>query len=210
MDGSEDCHKKQDEVCYALYDIATGAILKIPETAVRNLNAAGAPQICHALRVRVTAPEALDYERGLLVEVPEAGLAHVVLRNCRGHSTTLRTSAEPRNLEFRGGLLSWDTGHPAEEFEEEVAGSRFHFLQHGTITSYAVNTRRERHAWKIPVLPLHITGNQGSKTALGAFGYSAHTDYAVFWVASEQLVKSCGSESCSSEVVTSSLYSAPL
>ena len=103
---AEVCGKKKNEVCYALYDIASRRIRKIPETAIRNLNVPGAPEICHALRAGITAPEALEYEHGMLAELQGEVPAHVVLRNCDAQRTTLRSGGEPRDLEFRGGLLT--------------------------------------------------------------------------------------------------------
>ena len=96
------------------------------------------------------------------------------------------------------------------DFAEEEPGARYlHYFQSGTIVSYAITTL-ERHTWKIPALPLDITENEEQKSARGAFGSSAHTDYAVFWVASEQLSKGCSTETCDSEVESSSIYSARL
>jgi hypothetical protein len=92
---------------------------------------------------------------------------------------------EPENVDLSGGLLSWDTGHGGTSYQdEEIYPDAGGALEHGSLSSYALASAR-RHRFGLPRLRLY-TGS--SRPAIGIFGYSTHTDSAVFWIAARTLV----------------------
>jgi hypothetical protein len=213
------CHRTQrHEGCTVLLDLATGAMSKFPESQVRDIDRPGAPLVCPALRRKLFLWEKSDfaeefsYAGGLLAEPErfgEAPVRHVRIDGCHGDPLLLPTSPLPLNLQLAGGLLTWDTGHWASEFENGlVEGPRAgRELRHGTLFSYNLHTGRRR-TWALPLLPLHVLGREFSSIS-GVFGYSAHTDYNVFWVATQSI--DCGGEKglCSAGE-PSAIYVAPL
>jgi hypothetical protein len=109
-----------------------------------------------------------------------------------------RTEGEPSNFELGGGLLTWDTGHSAVNFEpNEETASR------GTLSSYQLSSGKRR-TWKLPRLSINRGQDDESP---GVYGYSAHTANTVFWIATRMLV---GVGEGSVAVGTSSIYAAPL
>jgi hypothetical protein len=116
----------------------------------------------------------------------------VQLEGCHGHKLTIRGTGEALNLDLRGGVLSWDTGHDASSFEGGSAG--------GKVVSYSLRTHRRR-TWRLPLLP--VVGREAGLR--GAFGYSTHTANTIFWIATERLA------GAKSEVIdTSAVYAASM
>jgi hypothetical protein len=203
---------REHESCIALFDLATGAVSYRPPSQVLNLDLPGAPQICPALRGGVLAAKKantnLAYGSGVFAHLTR-DRRNVQVDRCSGHATVLpgpsgstkagrRTEGEPSNFELGGGLLTWDTGHSAVNFEpNEETASR------GTLTSYSLSSRRLR-TWKLP----RLSNNRGQDDeSPGVYGYSAHTANAVFWIATRTLL-GVGQEGVA--VGTSSIYAAPL
>jgi hypothetical protein len=203
---------REHEPCIALFDLATGAVSYRPPAQVLNLDRPGAPQICSGLRRGALAAKKADtnfaYGSGVFVHLTR-DRRNVQFDRCSGHSTVLpgpagsmksgrRTEGEPSNFELGGGLLTWDTGHGAVNFEpnEETAFR-------GTLSSYQLSSGRLR-TWKLP----RMSNNRGQDDeSPGVYGYSAHTANTVFWIATRMLV---GVGEGSVAVGTSSIYAAPL
>jgi hypothetical protein len=202
----------EHESCIALFDLATGAVSYRSPSQVLNLDRPGAPQICPALRPGVLAAKKantnLAYGNGIFVHLTR-DRRNVRADRCSGHSTVLpgpagsmksgrRTEGEPSNFELGGGLLTWDTGHSAVNFEpNEETASR------GTLSSYQLSSGKRR-TWKLPRLSINRGQDDESP---GVYGYSAHTANTVFWIATRMLV---GVGEGSVAVGTSSIYAAPL
>jgi hypothetical protein len=107
------------------------------------------------------------------------------------------TEGELSNFELGGGLLTWDTGHSAVNFEpnEETSSS-------GTLSSYRPSNGKRR-TWKLPRLSINRGQDDESP---GVCGYSAHTANTVFWIATRFLV---GAGEEGGAVGVSSVYAAP-
>lgn len=183
---------KRHEGCIALYEIATGAVHKVPEAHVPDLDRPGAPPACAAFRHKLLRlnreelPVQFSYSEGALattVQIGEAPVRELRVDRCHRRPTTLHIHAEPENIQLRGGILSWDTARPGDGYEEEEGPKEEAQLGRDTLTTYGLDTRRRRN-WALPRLPLQ-TGQPQPVT--GVFGYSAHTDYAVFWIAARSL-----------------------
>jgi hypothetical protein len=200
-----DCRQSASEgrrgvLCIALYDIASGAISYRPESQLPDLDRAGAPPICASLRNRLIAEEkagvlgrTLAYRAGYLARPIGRG-GDVALERCNGRRTILHGAGEPENFDLRGGLLTWDTGHPGEQFQN---GSE---VSHGALWSYQPSTGRRRH-WTLPRLRLI-----GENPVSGVLGYSTHTLNTVFWIATRTVVIN----EAGFTVGTSSIYAAKL
>ena len=122
------------------------------------------------------------------------------IERCHGPATIVPVRPEPQNLEQNpwnvevgGGLVTWDTGHPSGEFDAElVAGpSARGDLSHATLSSYRLKTQQLR-SWRLPPRRLALLGREKNEWPVGVFGYSAHTRFAVFWLAAQDL--SCQNE----------------
>jgi hypothetical protein len=141
-----------------------------------------------------------------------------VLIPCEGPSTLVPVHSERFNLEpllspdLNGDLLTWSTGHPTSAYEaEEIAGPGHGNLRHGILGSYNLRTHK-RQLWMLPLLRLHVTrylSGRGDANVVGTFGFSAHTDYAAFWIAAHDA--SCTeSETCPLENEVFAIYEAHL
>ena len=189
--------------CIVLYDIATRAVTYRPQSLLPDLDQQGAPPICKRLRdVLVLADSRgiesghFAYDDGLLAR-SAAHVGDVRIDHCRGRPTVLHGRGEAENFDLRGGVLTWDTGHPGTQYSGQGLDR-----SHNTITSYNLATRRS-HTWALPRLPLLDTGLE--RPPLGALGYSTHTRNMVFWFAARTV---SGTEV--RFVNTSSVYSATI
>ena len=185
--------EREDVLCRALYDIATGIVTFRPEHEWPDLDRAGAPSACPKL-LRILLPEspattegeyqvARDavYSDGLLATFG-ARRHQVKLERCGGHATILHCSCEPVDFDLGGGLLTWDTGHLASEYDyNEAYGID---VSHGRLWSYDLHSHR-RQSWTLPRRPLVL--NNGFPPRLGVFGWSTHTSNTVFWIAALEL-----------------------
>jgi hypothetical protein len=135
-----------------------------------------------------------DGVAALADEHGEAGITHIRIERCGGQTTRVAIPAEPLNLEphlwnpeLGGGLLTWDTGHVSAAYDqEELEPTARGDLRHATLTSYGLNTGAV-HRWRLPALVLRLLGREKSEWTRGVFGYSAHTRFAVFWIAAREL-----------------------
>src|ERR1700737_1598265 len=210
------CHRpRRHEGCTALYDIATRVMTEVPETRVPDPDRPGAPPICHGLRAKVFGLSKRDnfeglgplaplesrfsYSDGFVAEPEEMGEApirHLRIDRCHGRATILPAPYERRNLEpppwdveLRAGILTWDTGHVSEAWVQELEQepNAVADLRHGTLSAYDLHTAKLR-SWELPRLTLAVTtGGPEPYRVLGTFGYSAHTDYDLFWVAARSI-----------------------
>jgi hypothetical protein len=194
--------KTLGEVCVGLYDIVTGAILDRAAWQVPDLDRAGAPPICRALRSSVLAEREVGLSR--LWSYANSVFAHadvlstdVHIDRCRGRSIVLHGRGSSRDIDVRGRVLTWDTGHDATDHEAQED------LSHETLTSYRLTTGQRRR-WALPSLSLLQGGFLGSES--GVFGYSTHTANTVFWIASRTI--GYANEGRTSFVETSSVYAA--
>jgi len=197
-----------------LYDIATATSTSLHRPADLDAPGASTNGICPAVRHLVLRyqPQGLfktfAYQGGLFAQ-GTGKHDDVQLDRCHGRPTILpgpsepvksplRTGGEPSNFELGGGLLTWDTGHSAVNFEpNEETASR------GTLSSYRPSTGRLR-TWKLP----RLSNNRGQDDeSPGVYGYSAHTANTVFWIATRTLI-GLGEEGIA--VGTSSVYAASL
>ncbi|MGO8904760.1 MAG: hypothetical protein ACLQMH_03965 [Solirubrobacteraceae bacterium] len=169
--------------CAALYEIATATVSYRPEDSWgAQLDRSGAPPICARFRQKVLAErtgeeEEQAYADGLYVHASRNG-HDVKIERCKGASITLRGQGTPRDFDLRGGVLTWDTGHPGGESESEPKDAAG--LQRGMLFSYDPATRKRR-SWILPRLSL-LSDSEGA-TVHGVFGYSTHTTTMVFWLA---------------------------
>jgi hypothetical protein len=111
----------------------------------------------------------------------EAPVTRIRIRRCNGHSKTISTAPEPRDLILLGSLLTWDTGHAGTDVntEAEAEGGDTH---RGRLWSYQTATHTRRS------LPLpQTTTIVGSRKAHGVFGYSSHAGKTLFWIAARTL-----------------------
>jgi hypothetical protein len=183
-DAKDRCRQTKDEVkrraeCIALYDIATGVMSDRPQSQVADPDRPGAPPVCPALVARLVeenlvlgeAPwlDLAGYSDGILAA--EASRPIRIYR-CHGRPMTLPSYGEDRNLQLRGGLLSWDSGHNAATFQEGDDAS------HGTISSYRLATG-ERQRLALP----RIRVLMGEHPTPRVFGYSTHAANMLFWIA---------------------------
>ncbi|HEY4451206.1 MAG TPA: hypothetical protein VGN13_06385 [Solirubrobacteraceae bacterium] len=237
------CHRsKRHESCTALYAIATGSVSLIPESRVPDPNRRGAPPLCPALRRKLfrrsefetleglgsLAPlgSGFSYGEGVLAEVepePAVGASfggNVLIYRCHGSKLVLRNPREGRlrhpfagNLELDAGLLTWDTGHLASDFEEEEEdGGAEEELRQGTLSAYRLKMH-QRRSWRLPVLPLKIIeapeNGTPSRVVRGVFGYSAHTAHDIFWIRAQSLSRYCD-KVCAVTAEASAIYEARL
>ncbi|HUB36798.1 MAG TPA: hypothetical protein VL972_08235, partial [Solirubrobacteraceae bacterium] len=189
---------RENKPCIALYNISTGAVSYGPQSQIVDLDRPGAPLICRTLRNTLgreranTHSNLYSYSAGLLARAVKVGSASVQINRCHGKRTILHAHGEEaRDLDIRGGLLTWDTGHEAALFEPDTE------LLTGVLSSYRPSTHR-RHSWQLPRLTIPGRGK-------GAFGYSTHTANTIFWIATESLG---GQED--NAVLTSAVYALPI
>jgi hypothetical protein len=191
--------RRNNEPCTALYDIMTRVVSQRPQWQVGNLDRPGAPLVCRALRGTLLAERMahrtylFDYRDGLLAR-PAGNHGNVQIDRCRGRPTILHARGEPVNFDLRGGVLTWDTGHNLETFNEDLED-----IARGTVFSYRLGTH-QRHSWQLPRLRV---GGISSPTAV--LGYSTHTANTIFWVAPENDI---GIEL--RQIGTSAVYATPL
>lgn len=180
-----------------------------------------------------------SYREGLLArpegllkrEIPDF-VKHLIVDRCHGPSMLVPAHAERRepnggwHPELSGGTLTWDTA-PNNiwavnlwEQQEEARASRRQAGPPGTLVSYNLHTHAT-NTWALPVLKLRLTVEFFRPLihqVSGTFGYSAHTDREVFWIATRSLsCQAAGSSSggldeehCDGEPghVVSSVYTA--
>jgi hypothetical protein len=234
---------RRHEGCLALYDIATSAISEVAESDLPDPDRPGARAVCRALQSRVSkviraqtleglgplSPLQSDfgYSDGLLAE-PEGldrnefaePVRHLLIVPCHGRTMLVPAHAERGNLEpygwdlqFAGGLLTWDTGHLIGSYnQEEESGTRGADLRHGILGSYDLHVHRSE-IWRLPVLALHGTRELVSPSKVvvkGTFGYSAHTDQDVFWIAARSFSCVFGEGGCAPEHEVFAIYAARL
>jgi hypothetical protein len=184
------CHgMRRHEGCTTLYDIATGGLSNVRDTQIPDLDRPGAPALCRRLRrtlfkMEGQVAEDFSYSNGGSGEVGDAFYdprsRRVDIEGCHRPKLSLHLRSEPRNIELRGGVLTWDTG--ASSAEEEGIDTR-----HATLTSYSLSSRR-RHTWPLPPLPINLNGGEPSEAnSVGVFGYSAHTSNTLFWIADRSM-----------------------
>jgi hypothetical protein len=173
-----------EQVCRALYDIATGAISYRPLSQQPDLDRPNAAPICARLGRKLNFAEErstqFGYWDGILVEVAQRR-GDVIIERCNGRPVTLGGSGEPEYLDARGGLLTWDTGHPADSLQAEETGElKNGELRRGTLFSDVLATHKRR-SWRLPQRSLE--GEVLVAPTNGVFGYSTHTRNMVFWIA---------------------------
>ncbi|HLH14863.1 MAG TPA: hypothetical protein VKV16_08750 [Solirubrobacteraceae bacterium] len=165
--------------CFALYDLATGAISVRRAPAVVNLDRPGAPatSLCPSLRRRILAaeravvPPSFAYESGLFVHAAKRK-GYVEIDRCKRPPIMLSGRGEPRGFQLSGGVLSWDTGYPPSG-----AGGERETGRSSTVSAYWPASG-SRLAWRLPARKL-----LGGGPSPVVFGYSAHTQHAIFWAA---------------------------
>jgi hypothetical protein len=187
------------DTCFALYDLATGAISVRRSPAIVDLDRPGAPAapLCPALRRRILAaqraavPPSFAYENGSFVH-PAKRAGYVEIDRCKRPPVLLAGRGEPRDFDLSAGVLSWDTGYPTSGVDEEGESP-----YPSVLNAYQLATGRRR-SWRLPrrVLP-------GESRPVG-FGYSTHTSQTVFWIAD----RSVNHGKTGLIVETSSIYSA--
>ena len=186
--------------CFALYDLATGAISVRRAPAIVDLNRPGAlaAPLCPALRRRILAAErtaapSFAYERGLFVHAAKRA-GYVEIDRCKRPPIVLAGRGEPRDFDLSAGLLTWDTGYPTSGIDEEGESP-----YPSVLNAYQLETGRRR-SWRLPVRVLP------GETRPVVFGYSTHTSQTVFWIAD----RSVNYGKTGLIVETSSIYSARL
>jgi hypothetical protein len=185
--------------CFALYNLATGAISVRRAPAIVDLDRPGAPAapLCPALRRRILAaqraevPPSFAYEDGLFVHAAKR-VGYVEIDRCKRPPIVLSGRGEPRDFDLSAGLLTWDTGYPTSGVDEEGESP-----YPSVLNAYQLATGRRR-SWRLPrrVLP--------GETRPVVFGYSTHTSQTVFWIAD----RSVNYGKTGLIVETSSIYSA--
>jgi hypothetical protein len=174
---------REDKPCRALYDIATGAVSYRPRSQVGDLDKPGAPLVCQALKGALVRASSHSYSAGLLARPVVEGSESVQIDGCRGRRTVLAVkkprkgvlqSGGAENLDIRGGLLTWDTGHGVEGFALATESPT------GALYGYQLRTHR-RYIWQLPVRGPSPGGFPGT------FGYSTHTANTLFWIAIENI-----------------------
>ena len=191
--------KRREAPCIALYDIATGAVSYRPQSQVGDLDRAGAPLVCPALRQKVIADRATnagDYSDQLFGEPGEP----LPIWRCHGRPILIRHAGVASDLNIHGGLASWDDGHQASE----CGGGECSLpaVRHGTVSAYSLATGRR---WSLKPPARRVNVGIGPPV-LGVFGYSTHTRNMLFWVATRELAFA----EVGSVVASSAVYAAKL
>ena len=164
--------------CIALLNIATGTISYRPRHDAGDLDRQDAT-VCPALRAKANRLDPLsgDAFDGELFAEPGSPL-----RIWRCHGAPLEVPGTrldaPGEVNIAGGrLISWDTGHYAPNCLEHE-----HCEPHpwrGNVYVYSVRSGR---SWKLRP-PTRCVEVDYEIRPCGVFGYSAHTDHLVYWVA---------------------------
>lgn len=173
--------------CTALYEISTGVVSYRPFGSPQaELDRAGAPLACSRLRQKAgyeslgtEGEERNDYANGLYVHA--ARNRDVMIERCNGKSITLKDRGSPRDFDVRGGMLTWDTGHPGSELQDYEPDKG-----PGSLFSYDLATRTRR-SWPLPKLAVDTEAGEGTPPIHGVFGYSTHTSKMVFWLATRKV-----------------------
>ena len=168
--------------CLTLTELATGRVSGRRESAIPDLDRAGAPRvtICRALRRLVSrellAPSPRPYAySGRLFAHPAKRQGYLELDRCKGPPTLIAGRGAPRDFDLRDGLLTWDTGNrPSAEPSE---GSAFPSV----LGAYDLSTG-SRRTWQLPRLSV-----AGESPGLRSLGYSEHVGRRVFWIATRTL-----------------------
>jgi hypothetical protein len=171
--------------CAAFYEIATGIVSYRPfGSPLAELDRSGAPLVCSRLREKAgyeslgtEGEEHKGYANGLYVHA--ARNSDLKIERCNGKSITIKGRRSPRDFDVRGGLLTWDTGHPGSELQDYEPNEG-----PGSLFSYDLATRKQR-GWDLPKLPV-FTESEGAPIH-GVFGYSTHTSTMVFWLATRKV-----------------------
>jgi hypothetical protein len=171
-----------------LYDIATGASRPLRRVADLDRRGASTNGICPAVRRLVIDNPWDGWRKGYAFQgnlfVRRFGVrGDVQIDHCNGRATVLHARGgpdvcrgEPLHFDLRGGVLSWDTGCEGELAEPDAQPFR------GRLYSYVLSTHR-RDSWPLPAL----TVRGGEEPVTGTYGYSAHTQNTVFWIAARTL-----------------------
>jgi hypothetical protein len=192
----------EEDACLALYDIATGALSYRRQSQAPDLDRAGAPPVCNALRGRLLAERnnsaigEFAYSQGLLVTLGSDG-KKVRLSRCRGQSKDLASRRKAENLDLAGGLLTWDT---ARAGNSAPVGTEERVIDHGALWSYEAATGRRRE-WQLP----RETTRFYSHRVRAVLGRSAHAGKTLFWIAAATV-----NGSPSPSVETSAVYVAQM
>lgn len=235
---SERCpNRRPHEGCEALYAIATGKVTDVAQRLVPDLNRAGAPPLCRALRAKARAfsehefqPDVLAatyfgygegelvYPEGLLREDIAEPLEHLHLDRCHGAPRLIPTHSVSRadrdgnvlNIVLADGFVTWDTARFSEEYAEEPEQSANIFGK-AAVVAYDLRTS-VRRSWSPPALRLTVTeaGTGRVEREMGIFGYAVHTADDVVWVAERSDIRNCGEKGCSTTVKDSAIYIAPI
>jgi hypothetical protein len=177
--------RANDDPCIALYDLATGALTHRPQSQVGDLDRPGAPIICRRLRSKVIAAREAVHDGGILayadgVFAERVGRGGIRIERCHGGGAFLGVRGDVENIDVRSGILTWDTGHPAEDFQAESVEPGTD-INHGNLWRYDLASRR-RQTWTLPRIPL-----VEEHPIPRVLGYSAHTRKAVFWIAARKV-----------------------
>jgi hypothetical protein len=101
----------------------------------------------------------------------------------------------------RGGLLTWDMGRNLGGGEDGVA--------HAKLSTHGLSNRRRR-SWTLPEFTVYDEGTPKREAySRGAWGYSSHTRYMVFWIAA-RTCEYAGRESGCEVTQVASVYAARL
>jgi hypothetical protein len=196
QDASE---RRRRQPCIGLYDVGTGQLSSRPQSAAPDLDRAGAPPICPAIRRRYDEGR-IWYSNGVLFL---AGEKTAEILRCNGTARMIAISPHAVELQVRGGLISWDTGADASELDRPWQGLS------GQLTAYRINGGR-RYTFQLPRLAVPgVRGqveNESEPPKPGVYGYATHTSNTVFWVATRTV--SPGETGVSVE--TSEIYAAKL
>jgi hypothetical protein len=199
--------KREHDPCIALYEIDTGAVSYRPQSRPGDLDRSGAPLVCPALRKKVIEEpkEVMNnptvfsgYEGDLFGEAGQS----LRISRCHGRPIVVgdRHRGEPHfDLDTRGGLVSWDSGHNVLECAYEGCSSAL--VRHGSVSAYS---RAARRRWTVAAPERPVYGEQQS--FVGTFGYSSHTRTMLFWIAPRTL----GSDPAGDHVEQSTVYAAKI
>ncbi|MHB1860581.1 MAG: hypothetical protein ACYCUM_10830 [Solirubrobacteraceae bacterium] len=173
---------------HVLYDIASRQVRKSPPVNRVDLNApsGSTDAVCPRLRRRLRPllgreeTELFAFTHKLLANSGHGG--NVLLDRCEGAARTLHALKKEqfaRNVEVRGGFLTWNTG-----LTEEGGGLN----AHGRLYAYNLATHRQT-SWALPVR-LGVPTEERH----GTFGYSSHTKSCVFWLADAEATEGGAAE----------------
>jgi hypothetical protein len=186
--------------CISLYEIATGTVSYRPQSQPADLDRPGAPLVCPALRKKAVGATVTNPAKYLGELLAEPGPALRIWR-CHGHPIIVRDAhpGEPhRDLDIRGGLVSWDSGHYAPECQEECSPA----VRQGSVSAYSLATGRR---WTLTPPASRICGFL-RPCVVGIFGGSVHTHNMLFWIATSTVA----GDTFGLHVASSTVYAAKL